>query len=372
MNKDKIKNNSKRCSKKRNSKKIAIIANSLSRGGAEKVSKILVEWFYLNSIDISMITLSNSSDNSYELNNEVPFYEINDESKFGKISKISKLRKIVTENKFDTVVVMGTPLLLVVFPALILTRVKIITSERNDPSNFKGKKTTKYISRFFLLFTNGVIFQTRKAQIYYSKLIRNKSIIIKNPVQIDSVKNREINPNTNNIISVGRLVKQKNHKLLIDSFNSLLEDLPNSNLTIYGEGQCRKYLEEYIKELDIEDKVFLPGVSSNIHDIMLTSTIFVMSSDFEGLPNALIESISLGVPSISTDCPSGGPSEIISHEVNGLLVPTKSKKELCTAMKRLLTDKELYNRLEKNSSETRINYSPDIVCKEWIDYIVSV
>lgn len=133
--------------------------------------------------------------------------------------------------------------------------------------------------------------------------------------------------------------------LLIDAFNDFQKENEEYSLVIYGEGTLRKQLQTKIDELGLQKKIFLPGKEEKLLEIINDSAMFVLSSDYEGLPNVLIEAMCMGMPVIATDCPSGGPRELINNNINGILVPVNNKKKLVEAMIRL-TDNDLAKKWE--------------------------
>ena len=173
------------------------------------------------------------------------------------------------------------------------------------------------------------------------------------------------------VLSVGRLSEQKNHFLLIDAFEKM-ERPKNLVLKIYGEGPLKEKLEDYIRSKSLEKKVFLMGNSDNLLPIYENASFFVLSSNYEGMPNALIEALSVGLPSIATDCPCGGPKQIISNHVNGVLVPTNDIDALASEMSRLSSSKETrlsYSRASKISSKA---FEPSEVLKDWFVFFKEV
>ena len=161
-------------------------------------------------------------------------------------------------------------------------------------------------------------------------------MIIPNPIEkisIGKVKKEKV------IINVGKLMDQKNQKLLIKAFSKIADKYPEYKLKIYGEGPKRKELESLVKELGLSEKVEMPGWTPDIFDKVAAAELFVLSSDYEGLSNALLEAMMLGVPCISTDC--AGSNEIIRNNINGILVPAGGLKELVSAMQRILNDPAL-------------------------------
>jgi len=140
------------------------------------------------------------------------------------------------------------------------------------------------------------------------------------------------------IIAVGRLVKQKNYTLLIKSFFKVKKKI-DVRMIIVGEGAEREKLESLINELDLRGCVDLPGYISNVHSMVARADLFVLSSNYEGLPNALLEALAVGTPAVSTDCLSG-PAEILSNGEAGDLVPINDLDAMSDAITTNLTKPE--------------------------------
>ena len=249
---------------------------------------------------------------------------------------------------------MGVPLALYTVPAIMGLGVKHVISERNDPAHFAGKKTTRIFSRLLMRFADGFVFQTRKAQDYYSKSIRKRSVVIHNPLYDVPKIAIERGHKRKEIVSVGRLNKQKNQRLLISAFADIYKTYPAFKLIIYGEGPERQSLEQYIKDLNLD----------KIRD----SYMFVMTSDFEGMPNALMEAMSLGLPCISTDCPCGGPSELIVDKKNGRLVPVGDKNALSNVMRKLIENEEDAEKIGTEAKTICDTHSIDRICMKWYNF----
>ena len=156
--------------------------------------------------------------------------------------------------------------------------------------------------------------------------------------------------------------------MLIEAFAQLSGEFGDYSLTIWGEGPERANLEELIKELNMQDRIFLPGASDNVLEEIYDEGIFVLSSDFEGMPNALMEAMALGLPCISTDCPCGGPKDLIKNGENGILVPVGNVNHLATAMKELISDNKKAREMEKKAIEIRQYYDTNTTCSTWIAF----
>ena len=176
----------------------------------------------------------------------------------------------------------------------------------------------------------------------------------------------------NEIITVGRMDKVKNHKLLVDAFAMVVKKAPEMHLTIYGDGECMEELQAQIKMLGIEEKVSLPGDSNCIPQLIEDARIFVLSSDFEGMPNAVAEAFASGVVVVSTDCPSGGARMLVKHEETGLLVPVRDAEQMADAILRILGDAKLEERLRKNAYAFSKTLHPDTIHSMWMEYIETI
>ena len=141
---------------------------------------------------------------------------------------------------------------------------------------------------------------------------------------------------------------------------------------IYGDGYLKGELEKHIQWLGLLDSVELAGSVRNLEDRIYDSALFVLSSDFEGMPNALLEAMSLGLPVISTDASGGGPREVIRSGTNGILVPIRDKDAIANAMIEVLTDYEYGEKLASNAHRIVSSMSPGVTLQKWESYISTV
>lgn len=345
--------------------KIAILISSLKRGGAERVTVRLAEYFVKMGIQCDIITLHNPSKNEYLIPNGVKRLCNGGNS-------IVKLRHRIKCSAPDLLLVMDTPLCMFAIPACMGLKIKTVVSERNAPAQFSGKKITKYLSRFFMKYADGFVFQTEEAKRFYNKKINGRGKVIPNPLFTSDIPNPYTGTREKTIVAVGRLVQQKNHSLLIDAFDRIKTDFPDYKVIIYGEGTLRQELEKKIADLDLIDRIELQGNKSNVLELIRKSSLFVMPSDFEGMPNALIEALALGLPCISTDCPCGGPAYLIKNDINGVLVPTRDVNALENALRDLLSHPEKASRLARQAVEVRSELDIAAVGKLWLEYLKEI
>lgn len=341
-------------------------------GGAQRVTYNLIKWLHENTdAEVYLLVYSDImvGDVSYDLSKIRHEYL----SK-GTFTKIRQLRKRFTTIKPDVIVSMGTTNALFDVPACAGLGIKHIISERNDPAHFGGRVVIRIISQFLMHFADGYVFQTRDAQKFYGDKIAKCSVIIPNPLFIgnDQHSTQYTGKREKSIVTAGRLNRQKNHPLLIRAFKKIADDYPDYKLIIYGEGPERENDERLILELGLQGRVLLPGTVNHVPEKIYKSSLFVMSSDFEGMPNALMEAMALGLPCISTDCPCGGPRELSKNGSTCLLVPVGDETALVHAMRRILDDQKSALKIGKDAMNIREQLSPDRICKQWYEYLKSL
>ena len=343
-------------------RKITFLIGSMGRGGAERVISILANSYAERGwkVDI-LLLLDNRCD--YKLNNNINLIPIcdKDKSRIRQLPKwLTSIRAYVVQNKPKVIVSFIARINIITILACVGLNQHIIVSERNDPKS-DGRSIFVRIATYLLYpLADGVVFQTKWAQSCFSKKIRNKSAIIPNPINI-TIEATQIKKKK--LVTVGRLREQKNHSMLINAFEKVYQDYPDYELYIYGEGKLREVLTRQVHKLKLTEAVFLPGNVSDIHEKMADAELFVLSSNYEGLSNALLEAMMMGLPCISTDC--AGSNEVIENEKNGLLVPVGDTNKLANAMKRLIADKDFARELGNNAKRSSKFYSAEKVIGKW-------
>lgn len=346
-------------------KKIVFIASSMGRGGAERVMSILSRE-YCNenwSVDIIM-TLHNI--NEYPLDSRVRVIDFSFENISNpigrKIKMILELRKYLRNEKPDIVVPFLTKIAAITEIAMLGVKrdFRVVTSERIDPYSVRYSKALRWLINLAFQRADAVVFQTERAQSYYSNEIQKKSVIIGNPI---SVIQKESNEKKHIIISAGRLEPQKNHKMLIKAFASISNEFPEYELHIYGEGKLQIDLEQQIQMLGMKEKVLLKGNCVDYLEKIRSAEVFVLSSDYEGLSNALLEAMMIGIPCISTAC--AGSNEVIKSGENGLLIPIGDEQEMIKALTSLLSHVELRETFGTNGRNSVQRFRTENVISMW-------
>ena len=243
---------------------------------------------------------------------------------------------------------------------------RIIISDRNDPTERPKGMIKQFFRNLAFKQADVLILQTDDVREYYLKKIKRNGVVIPNPI------NRNLpDPFTGErrkvIVTASRLNKQKNLKLLIDAFCLIHKDYPEYTLEIFGRGEDEESLKEYVSELNVTKYVIFKGFSTDIYNDINDASMYICSSDHEGISNSLLEALGLGIPTISTDCPVGGSRLLIRNKVNGMLVPVKNVHALYQSMKLLVEHPEFAQQISKKAVEVRDLYDIDRISRLWLD-----
>lgn len=327
-------------------KKIVMYIDMMGHGGAQRVMANLAGYFADSDVKVILVNDFKLRDKQaqYQMDARIKRYYLREALEGNKliknIERMRELRRIVKRENPDIILsFLGRPNKRMLVATLGLKNAKIV-SVRNDPCKEYGSGFVKRnLARLLFCVADGCIFQTTDAQKYFPASVQRKSTVIVNPVgeQFYSLKREE---QTKDIISIGRLEAQKNNRLLIRAFADIADKYPEENLVFYGEGSMRHDLELLVKELQLGKRVVFAGDTSHVPEKLQGCTLFVLSSDYEGMPNALMEAMAAGVPCISTDCPCGGPRGLMESGKEGLLVPVGNMAQMSKAMDAMLGNPE--------------------------------
>ena len=350
--------------------KISFVADQMRSGGAERVVANLSSEFVSLGHTVNIIMVNEFEGRSfYTLDDRVVLVPVRKGSKESSvIEKISLLRRIIKEICPDILISFQNHIHVFTFFAAFGLSVPHIVSERNDPKQYPKDKLTRMLRSLIFKKASGCVFQTENAKSFFPDKVQRKSVVIPNPVVLMCEPLKPLK-REKQIAAVGRLTAQKNYDLMLRAFALFSKKVPGFDLVICGEGEMRRHIESIADELGLSDKVKLVGHIENPHEIVRCSSAFVLSSDFEGMPNALLEAMALGVPAVSTDCPCGGPAEVIIDGKNGLLVPVGDEKAMAEAIALIVGNPEFSSNLSENASVIRREFSIKSIAEKWISYL---
>ena len=344
-------------------KRIAIVAHGLGDGGAERVASFLANQFHRHSFQVLFLCVY-SQEKVYQLDagiccRTIPWKD----SKAGRLITRSILIHRITK-EFGADLIISFIEREVLWTSLF--NIPIIFTMRSAPEHIFKTKLDKRICKFLYGRADAIAFQTESAKRCFSKKIQDRSCVIANPVAID-LPYWKAEQHKKRIITACRLVEVKNLPMLLKGFALFYKDYPQYQLMICGDGELRRQLIELADELGIKNAVSFPGFRNDIHDLISESAIFAMTSDYEGLSNAMLEALAIGIPTVCTNCPPGGASEYIENGKNGFLVPVGNEKALAACFRTLAQDAELARRLSCAAVGIRGNLSEETIFKKWKD-----
>lgn len=353
-------------------KHICIVTRNLGAGGAERVIVQLLGYLVQNNYRATLILMENAPVH-YEIPSAVSLVVIGKRAKGALADKLLSyraLRKKVRALAPDTVLVMPEEIGIYAMLALIGVRTRRIVSERNDPARMPYRRISRVLRPLAYRFADGIIFQTRAAANFFPKWVQKKSVVLPNPLDLSRLPAPFDGERDNCIVGAGRLEAQKNFPLLIRAFARFYQAHPAYRLVIFGEGSCRAALEREIVACGLpEGTITLPGCVSDLPVRINTATAFVLSSDYEGMPNVLIEALACGVPSVATDCSPGGAAALIEHEKNGMLCPIGDEEAIASALSRIVEDAAFAATLSANAVAIREKLEISRICEKWISFL---
>lgn len=358
-------------------KKIVFYIGSLTKGGAERVVTNLAEYFYEKGYEVFVLTKLRAA-TEYSLSEGIHrmIADITKEEEKGRVQnlflRIAKLRRLIKEiNPAVVVSFIGKNNLMSVV-ATRGTGIPVAVSVRSNPAREIGDGWKKKLTFLTFKMAEGVILQTNEAKEFFPKSVRNKAVILQNPLNPAFVRPAYMGEKRKEIVTVGRIDENKNQKMMIEAFASLAEKYPDWKMLFYGDGPMRSDLEQRVHELGLEEQIIFKGIQENIPEKIEGASVFVLPSKQEGMPNALIEAMVLGLAVVSTDCPCGGPRDLIVPDENGILIPVDDVESLTTMLERLMKDEELRKKLSATAAKIRERVLPENVNKEWEEYLKGI
>ena len=351
--------------------KIAFVISSLSNGGAEKIISLLANYF-VQCNEVSLILLC-KKEIVYDIDNNINLVELNScknsvniiDGIKNNINRYKELKNQIIEIKPDLIISFLTQTNILSILVAKSLHIPIIASERSIYASQKSK-IWQGLRKYIYKKANYIVTQTLADLKNYTFLDTIQNIY--NPLLINNKNNNLIKNREDIVLAVGRLHNVKQFDVLIKVFSQIETEY---KLVILGEGNKRNNLEKIIKEKNLEKKVFLKGQVKNVNEYYQKSKIFVLSSKYEGFPNALLEAMSNGCACISFDCPYG-PNEIITNKKDGILVKNQDQDELKRAIESLIRDESYQQKLSINAIENSKRFDYKNIMQEWENLIDEV
>lgn len=360
--------------KKNVRKTIAFYIGSLRKGGAERVFVNLAKYFQAEGYRVVMVT-QYQKEEEYELPDGIEriLSDIGEEKVTASravnfFRRLNKLHAIWKERQPDLVLsCIGKNNFMTVVTTRG-TKTRAVVSVVGEAKEEYPSRGMRMLADFLFSCAAGVILQTERSRGFFCRKVGEKAVILPNSLNPAFIRPRYEGVREKKIVSVGRMDANKNHEMQLRAFARLKDKYPEYTLVIYGDGELRPYIEETAEELGIAKRVFLPGVVQDVAERIGQASLFLLTSYSEGVSNALIEALALGLPVIATDVPSGGTEELMKDGVNGLIIPAGEQAALTRAMDRLLGDPAYAQQLGREAARIQERLAPERVNPLWKAY----
>ena len=378
-------------------KRAALFISSLHRAGAERVLCQIAEHLCAQGIEVTVVTQYEDPD-SYSLSPGIRRRvsdltpEETGRSRAGNlIRRFRKLRRIWREERPDVILsFIGKNNVMAVLTARGVKtaagrRVPVACAVRGDPAEEYPAGSLRRAAFAVFPMAEGIVLQTERSRAFFPEKIRKKCTVLPNPISAAFIRPRFEGEREKRIVAVGRIDANKQQAMMVRAFRRIADGYPDWQLVLIGDGPDREALMRGVREMtDAQvrcgspdaaaarpwtERILFPGSIADVPEAIRRAAVFVLASDTEGMPNALLEAMSLGLACISTDCPCGGPAQLIEDGVNGLLVPVRDEEALASAMRRLIEDPALAERLGAAAQRVQEIYAPARALGAWEEYL---
>ena len=347
--------------------KILFACHGAGNGGAERIITTLANEFYKRKYQVVLIT-TKEKHNDYQLEDGIKHFRVivNSSSKVSEaIQRLKQMRIIIKSERPDCIISFSTVTNLQILISSSFLRIKTIVSERVDPSRYPTSKIRRILRIALYPTADKIIFQTKDAMDYFPNMIKKKGDIIPNPIR-DGLPLPYSGERENIVVGVGSLGEQKNWTMALSACRLFFEQKPEYKMIIYGEGPLREELQSEIDNDEIlKNRVILAGFADNVVDRIRSSRMYISSSNYEGISNSMLEALAIGLPTICTDCPTGGAKSVIVSGQNGFLVEVEDHVDLAEKMLLLANDDDLCDTFSENSVHIRNTLKLDTIVDLW-------
>lgn len=342
--------------------KVIFVIVSMSGGGAERVISILANQFAKSGLDVCIV-MTAGDEVAYELDERIELRSMGGTSGGSlkkRIQRVHNMRKVFKENRNSIIISFGPGTSFFTVVADLFLHHHLIMSERSDPAACGHP----FLRNCVYAQAKNIVFQTKEAKGCFPSYIQKKGVVIANPIS-GNIPNVSMAQREKTIVAVGRLEKEKNYPMLLHAFAMFHESHPEYTLHIYGEGSLKQELQIIAKELQISQCVVWEGFCKDVLYRIKDAGMYVLSSDYEGVSNALLEAMAMRLPVIATDCPIGGSAFCIQNDRNGLLVPVGNEKCMASAMTELADNRQKAEMLAEEAAKAREMFSEQKVAAMW-------
>jgi glycosyltransferase involved in cell wall biosynthesis len=366
--------------------RITFVICSLRPGGAEQVIARMAAYWVSKGWEITILTLDNATGSEIvPLDPRVHHHALNAVGQSTGLimalrqnfDRVGRLRRAILDSRPDAVISFIDMTNVLTRLATMGLGIPVILSERSNPALEPLGRIWETLRQWLYPGADGIVFQTARAQAHFSIAIQARSRVIPNPVLPPTHPTKpKSNHGPKQVLGLGRLIQRKGHDLLMNAFAIAAADRQDWELRIVGEGEARPELEALRNRLiaqnpNLRSRIHLPGAVTHGGEALAAADLFVLSSYFEGLPNALCEAMAQGLPVISTDCPNG-PREMIESGFDGILVPTGDVAALSASLEQLMAEPEQRRQLGEQAQQILNRCGLENIMTQWENTLTAV
>ena len=340
-------------------------------GGAERQIVLLSNQLAKRGHNVTLCVLAENNSN-YLIDNAVNVIDLSYAEGVGKLRIVRRfwaLRKAICQISPEIIINYNLQSAYFCLALPKGKRGKVIYSERGDPYDGEYSGILRMVRDYTVSHIDGLVFQSEGARDFFPEPVRKRSIIIHNSVNVPQGRFPIPKCREKRIVSVGRLHPQKNQRLLIKAFSLIAQIYPEYILDIYGDGNLREELLKQADSLGLSERIHIYASRKDVWECIHKAALFVLTSDYEGMPNALMEAMALGLPCISTDCRPGGARTLIENGVNGYVVPRQDAEKLAQKMDDLLANDVEARRIGREARHLQSTHSDSVIFNKWDEFL---
>lgn len=352
-------------------KKYLFVVPSLSKGGAERVVSILASELVNQGREAVVLTYFKTTQD-YPVDPRVKILCLSggmesDYEKIGSLKRLALMRQMIMNEKPDFIVPFLVHVCLQTWIACWFTKQQIVYTVRNNPAKAEASIIHKRIQEYLIEHSKVTIVQNEDQRRYYSLKAQKHIYVLPNPVSRSFFALKHIQrEGKKKIVVVGRLEKQKNYPMLINAIAAISQQRNDFVVEIYGDGSLWEELHAAISSKELAERIHMMGRIPDTRAAYENADVFVLTSDFEGMPNSLMEAMASEVTCISTDCPTG-PSDLIEDHRNGLLIDVGDTSALIESLTYCLDHHEESRQFaERARKKVAEKYMPENIVRRLI------